>query len=423
MVFTGLNCHIDEELLREAYHRTRKDGAVGIDGQTAEMYAENLEENLQALVARVHAGSYRAPPVRRVHIPKGGGSKTRPIGIPTFEDKVLQRAVAMLLEAVYEQDFLDCSFGFRPGRSPHAALEALREGAMRMHGGVVLDADIKAFFDTLDHQRLNEFLDLRVRDGVVRRLIQKWLHAGVLEEGTVIHPDAGTPQGGVISPLLANIYLHEVLDVWFHAEVKPRLRGEALLIRYADDFVIVCAEEADAQRVMAVLPKRFGKYNLTLHPDKTRLVLFRRPTFPRPGASPSDGDGPGTFDLLGFTHYWGRTRKGGWAIMWKTAKSRFTRALTRIAEWMRLNRHRPVTEQHKTLVQKLQGHFNYYGVTCNTKALRRFVFEVARRWKRWLGRRSQRAKLSQERFKAFMVRFPLPAPRLVRSVYRSAANL
>lgn len=422
LVFTGLNHHIDMELLEEAYRRTRKDGAVGVDGQTADAYAENLESNLQGLIERVHQGRYHAPPVRRVHIPKGDGSKTRPIGIPTFEDKVLQRAVAMLLEAIYEQDFLDCSFGFRPGRSPHAALDALREGTMRMGGGVVIDADIKAFFDTLSHQRLNELLDRRVRDGVVRRLIQKWLHAGVLDQGVVTHPDTGTPQGGVISPLLANIYLHEVLDAWFHAEVKPRLRGEALLIRYADDFVIVCTDEVDAERILAVLPKRFGRYNLTLHPEKTRKVPFRRPPYRRPGAPWPAGEGPETFDLLGFTHYWGRTRKGGWAIMVKTASSRFTRALKRVADWVKQNRHRPVTEQHRTLVQKLRGHFNYYGVTCNGRALSRFAYEVACRWKKWLGRRSQKAAITKERFRAFLARFPLPTPVLGRSVYRSAAN-
>ena len=424
LVFTGLNHHLDAELLMEAYRRTRKSGAVGIDGETAEMYAKNLEANLQALATRVHTGQYRAPPVRRVHIPKGDGSQTRPIGIPTFEDKVLQRAVAMLLEAVYEQDFLDCSFGFRPGRSPHDALDALRAGAMQMGGGWVIDADIKAFFDTLDHKRLNELLDRRVRDGVLRRLIQKWLHAGVLDEGTVIHPEAGTPQGGVISPLLANIYLHEVLDTWFHTEVTPRLRGQAILIRYADDFVVVCAEEADARKVLEVLPKRFEKYNLVLHPDKTRLVPFRRPPFPwEEGPPPTGGGtGPGSYDLLGFTHYWGRTRKGGWAILWKTAKSRFTRALRSIAEWMKRNRHQPVPVQHKTLEQKLRGHYNYYGVTCNGRALQRFAFEVTRRWKKWLGRRSQRAYLSKDRFKVLMARFPLPQPRLTRSIYRQAAN-
>ena len=274
---TTLGHHIDVEFLREAYRRTRKDGAPGVDGQTAEEYARELEANLRSLLDRLKSGSYRAPPVRRVHIPKGDGSKTRPIGIPTFEDKVLQRAVAMILEAVYEQDFLDCSLGFRPGRSAHGALETLRQGLMEMRGGWVLEVDVKGFFDNLDHRHLRAFLDQRVRDGVLRRMIDKWLKAGVMEDGNITHPDAGSPQGGVISPILANVYLHDVLDRWFEEMVKPCLRGPAFLVRFADDFVMVFALESDAHRVYDVLPKRFAKYGLAIHPEKTRLVRFRRP--------------------------------------------------------------------------------------------------------------------------------------------------
>ena len=246
-----------------------------MDGQTAADYAANLEGNLRSLLDRAKSGRYQAPPVRRVHIPKGTGPETRPIGIPTFEDKVLQRAVVMVLEAVYEQDFLDCSYGFRPGRSAHQALDALWHRLMEMRGGWVLEIDIRKFFDTLDHRHLHAILRRRVRDGVLLRLIGKWLNAGVLEDGSVTHPEAGSPQGGVISPVLANIYLHEVLDKWFEQTVKPRLKGRAFLIRYADDAVLVFEREGDARRVLDVLPKRFGKYGLTLHPEKTRLVPFR----------------------------------------------------------------------------------------------------------------------------------------------------
>src|SRR3990172_5790224 len=277
MALTTLAHHIDIDWLKEAYRRTRKDGATGVDGQTAEEYAVNLEGNLRELLERAKSGAYRAPPVRRVHIPKGDGSQTRPIGIPAFEDKVLQRAVAMVLEAVYERDFLDCSYGFRPGRSAHQALEVLQHETVCMAGGWVLEVDIRKFFDTLDHGHLSEILCRRVRDGVLLRLIGKWLNAGVLEDGQLSHPEAGTPQGGVISPLLANVYLHEVLDVWFERDVKPRLRGGAFLVRYADDAALVFSREDDARRVMEVLPKRFGKYGLALHPEKTRLVEFRRP--------------------------------------------------------------------------------------------------------------------------------------------------
>ena len=263
------------EWLREAHRRTRKDGALGIDGQRAGAYAVELDENLHSLLDRAKSGMYRAPPVRRVNIPKGNG-ETRPLGIPTFEDKVLQRAVAMVLGAVYEQDFLDCSYGFRPKRSAHQALDALQDAATRMYGGWVIELDIRKYFDSIDHERLREVLDGRVRDGVIRRLIGKWLNAGVMEAGELrSSSEAGTPQGGVISPLLANIFLHEVLDVWFDQQVKPRLRGRAMLVRYADDAVVLFQYEDDAKRVMEVLPKRFGKYGLALHPEKTRLVPFR----------------------------------------------------------------------------------------------------------------------------------------------------
>src|SRR6202049_1321557 len=271
--FTTLAHHIDIDWLKEAYRRTRKDGATGVDGQSAEDYAANLEDNLRSLLERAKSGTYRAPPVRRVHIPKSGG-QTRPIGIPTFEDKVLQRAVAMVLEAIYEQDFLDCSYGFRPGRSAHQALNNLWHELMKMGGGWVYEVDIQSFFDELDHGQLRSFLDRRVRDGVLRRTTDKWLKAGVMEEGRRSYPEAGTPQGGVISPLLANVYLHEVLDTWFEREVRPRLRGQACLLRYADDFVVVFAMEQDASRVAAVLAKRFARFGLRLHPDQTRLIPF-----------------------------------------------------------------------------------------------------------------------------------------------------
>ena len=276
-----------------------------MDGQTAADYEADLQGNLQSLLDRAKSGTYKAPPVRRVHIPKGGSkTETRPIGIPSFEDKVLQRAVVMVLESIYEQDFCDCSYGFRPGRSAHDALASLWEQTMGIGGGWILEVDIQRFFDTLDRAHLRSFLQHRVRDGVLGRLIGKWLNAGVLDEGTLSYPEAGSPQGGVVSPVLSNVYLHYVLDEWFEREVEPRMKGRAFLIRYADDAVIGFSDEADARRVLAVLPKRFGKYGLTLHPTKTRLVPFRKPTrrSSRPGDSSSD-DGPGTFDFLGFRHF------------------------------------------------------------------------------------------------------------------------
>jgi group II intron reverse transcriptase/maturase len=420
-VLTSLSHHIDVEWLHEAYRRTRKDGAVGVDGQTAVAYAENLEENLRALLDRAKAGDhYHAPPVRRVHIPKGDGRKTRPIAIPTFEDKVLQRAVVMALEAVYEQDFLDCSYGFRPGRSAHEALQAVWEATMSVGGGWVLEADIESFFDSVDRGKLQEVLRKRVRDGVLTRLVGKWLNAGVMEEGRLWHPESGTPQGGVISPLLANIYLHEVLDEWFEREVRPRLSGRAVLLRYADDFVVIFAREEDARRVMDVLPKRFGKYGLKLHPEKTRLLPFQKPDDSRT-SSGFGSDGGRTFDLLGFTHYWGRSLKGNWVVKRKTACVRLTRALRRIRLWCRVNRHEPLVNQHRTLVRKVKGHYGYYGITGNGRALSNFVRSVERAWKKWLGRRNNKG-ISWERTTKLLAVFPLPRPRIVHSVLRRAAN-
>jgi len=413
MAFTTLAHHIDLQWLTEAYRRTRKDGATGIDGQTAREYAEKLEANLQSLLDRAKSGTYRAPPVRRVHIPKGDGTQTRPIGIPTFEDKVLQRAVAMVLEAVYEQDFLDCSYGFRPRRSAHQALEVLQNTAVRMAGGWVLEIDIRKFFDTLEHSHLRQLLGRRVRDGVLLRLIGKWLKAGVLENGAVTHPESGTPQGGVISPLLANVYLHEVLDAWFEREVRPRLKGRALLLRYADDAVLLFSCEADARRVMDVLPKRFGKYGLTLHPEKTRLVEFRRPDQRPPKG---DDDGPGTFDLLGFTHHWGLSRKGRWVVKQRTARGRLSRALVRVGEWCRRNRHLPIAEQQHGLAQKLRGHYGYFGITGNCSSLQHFLYAVTCTWRKWLNRRSQKAKMTWERMRRLLQRYPLPMPRIVRTL-------
>jgi RNA-directed DNA polymerase len=416
MGFTTLAHLIDLEWLREAYRRTRKDGATGVDGQTAEQYAQALEENLQGLLNRMKSGSYRAPPVRRVHIPKGDGKTTRPLGIPTFEDKVLQRAVAMVLEAIYEQDFLPCSYGFRPGKSAHQALQRLWETLMGTRGGWVLEVDIRKFFDTLDHARLQQIVQRRVRDGVLLRLIGKWLNAGSLEEGEVTYPDQGTPQGGVISPLLANIYLHEVLDEWFEQEVKPRMKGRAELIRYADDFVICFTQEEDARRVTQILPKRFEKYGLALHPEKTQLLEFRAKRHGR-----NDPRRPRSFDLLGFTHYWSKTRWGKPVVKRRTATSRMSRALRRMTEWCRLNRHLPLEEQHRTLTQKMRGHYGYYGITGNFEAIATYAWEVVKRWRKWLARRTQ-GRLDWEKYNQILKRFPLPRPRIVHQTHRLVAN-
>ncbi len=417
---TNLAHHINIEFLKEAYRRTRKDGAVGVDGMTAIEYAQNLESNLTDLLNRFKSGRYVAPPVRRVYIPKGDGTKLRPIGIPAFEDKILQRAVTMVLEAVYEPEFIEGSYGFRPGRSAHDALEAIWKGTMGMGGGWVIEADIEAFFDRLGHEHLREFLDRRVRDGVIRRAIGKWLNAGVLENGQVFHPETGSPQGGVVSPILSNVYLHEVLDLWFDREVRPRLRGRAQLVRYADDFVILFQLQADAERVMEVLPKRFGKYGLTLHPDKTRIVRFERPHSTNDDA-PRHG-GSRAFDFLSFTHYWGKSRKGYWVVQRKTAKNRLARALQRVAWWCDRFRHERVLKQHRALESKLRGHYSYYGITGNARSLGKMWFATQRVWRYWLDKRGGKRRMTWVRFAQLLQRHPLPRPRLMHSALRPAAN-
>ncbi len=404
---TSINHHIDLTWMLEAWRRTRKDGAAGVDGQTAEDYEKDLEENLLDLITRAKSGSYWAPPVKRAYIPKGK-DQVRPIGIPTLEDKVLQRAWVMLLEPVFEEEFSDCSYAFRRGRKALDALEALQKALWSMGGGWIIDADIEKFFDNVERRRAQEFVRKRVRDGVVGRIIGKWLRAGVMEDERLYYPEAGTPQGGVISPLLSNLYLHEVLDNWWENEVQPRLRGRSFMVRFADDFVMAFEYDSDARRVMTVLAQRFAKFHLTIHPEKTRMVDFRRP---KPG---SRGE---TFDFAGFRLYWGRSRKGNPTIKWKTISSRLSQKLVAVAEWCRNHRHDPVSEQRAMLSRKLHGHYNYYGVTHNYRSLKRYYRGVCRGWHKWLNRRSRKRDLSWDAFNRLLKRHPLPLPRVVHSVY------
>jgi RNA-directed DNA polymerase len=423
MAFTTLAHHIDIEWMHRAYDLTRKDGAIGVDGQTAADYEINLEANLQDLLNRAKSGTYVAPPVRRVHIPKAGSpGETRPLGIPTFEDKILQRAVLMVLEPVYETDFLDVSHGFRPGRGAHGALDALWKHAMNLGGGWIVDVDLRKFFDTIDHGHLREFLKRRVRDGVILRLIGKWLNAGVLEDGVHTTPETGTPQGGVISPLWANIVLHYVLDEWFEKDVRPRLKGDAFLIRYADDFAIGVAREDDARRILEALPKRMSKYGLTVHPEKTRLIRFEPPAKVGSPAGGAESSAPETFDFLGFTHYWGRSRRGAWVVKRQTAKSRLKRALGALSDWCRENLHRPIAEQHQKLKQKLEGHYGYYGIIGNYASLQGFLGAARRIWKRWLSRRNRDKPLSWPEFVRLEQHYLLPPARVVHGLLSGAAK-
>jgi RNA-directed DNA polymerase len=396
---------IDVPALERAFQRQRDDAAVGVDGVSKAEYGRDLERRLLDLHRRLKTRRWRHQPTRRVHIPKGE-SKTRPIGISCLEDKIVQDAVREVLEAIYEQDFLDCSYGFRPGRSAHDALRALNRAVHQ--GGVqwIIEADIVSFFDRLVRTRLKEMLRIRVADESLLRLVGKCLHVGVLDGEEYTEPEEGTTQGSVLSPLLGNVYLHYVLDLWFEREIKPRLRGRAFLIRYADDFVIALEGGQDAERVMAVLPKRMRRFGLALHSEKTRLLAFTRP---------KKGEGRRcmtTFDFLGFTHYWRRTRGGGWTMGCKTMRARRHRALRSIAEYCRSHRHDSVKTQHAALVRRIQGHYNYFGVNGNLRSLERLEYGVSRIWLKWLRRRSQRGRLTWERFRALLANLPLPVPRI-----------
>lgn len=399
---TTLSHHLDLLWLWEAYGEI-KNITPGVDGRTLADYGEDLEANLKSLLERAKSGRYQAPPVKRVHIPKNE-TETRPIGMPTVEDKVLQRAIKKLLDAVYEQEFLDCSFGFRPGRSTHQALEALREALMAKDGGWVLDVDVRKFFDTIPRQKLREVLSRRIGDGVITKLIHKWLKAGVWEAGEVTYPEAGTPQGGIISPALSNVFLHEVLDGWFEFEIKPKLRGTAVLIRYADDFVVVCEHRDDAEALLELVKVRFENYGLAIHPEKTRIVDFRHPW--------QSGHKPQTFDFLGFTHYWAKTRRGGYAVARKTRAKKLSAALQRIEGWCKKHRHMPLREQHEKLSQQVRGHYAYFGIRGNHRALANFHDAVKRKWHHWLNRRSRKRSDGDRLWKLLEAHFVLPAPRI-----------
>jgi len=408
MVFTTLAHLIDVDFLREAYRLTRKDKAAGVDKVTAKEYARNLDENLADLYERLRTGRYIAPPVERVWIDKDGKSK-RPIGKPTFEDKIVQRAAVMLLGAIYEQDFQDFSYGFRKGHSQHQALREVWKHCKEMNIGWILDADVSGFFDNLDHGWLRDIIKRRVNDGGMLRLIGKWLNAGVVESKILTYPEKGTPQGGVISPMLSNIFLHHVLDEWFVKEVKPRMRGRSFLIRFADDFIIGFELEEDARRVMAILPKRFGRFGLSVHPKKTVLVQFRKPGF-----KANKANGNGTFDFLGFTHYWAKSHRGYWVVRRKTRKKKIKLFLKSLWLWLRVNRHLTLKEQHMMLCIKLRGHYQYYGIRGNYKALNSVYHSAKRYWRYWLSRRSHKGNVNWEKFVVSILdKYRLPTPRII----------
>ena len=406
-VFTSLAHRIDLDLLKKSFRQLKKSKSSGVDKITVKQYAENLDENLYKLYQRLRRGQYVAFPVRRIWIEKENG-KERPIGITTLEDKIVQKAVATLLNIIFDVNFHDFSHGFREGHSQHMAINELREKCREMNIGWIISADITGLFDNLDRSYLRQMISRRVNDGGILRLIGKWLNAGVMEGDRVIYPDTGVAQGAVISPVLSNIFLHYVLDEWFAKEVTPRMKGRCFIIRWADDFIIGCELESDARRIMGVLPKRFGRYNLALNSEKTVLIPFTRPK-----SQDTGGKGKGTFDFLGFTFYWSRARQGYWVIKKKTARKRLSRFMRLLWHWCKENRHEPMPVQYDTLCSKLRGFYQYFGVRGNYKALET-VFEYAEKaWRRWLSRRSRNAYVLFEQIRAS---HPLPKPRIVHNV-------
>ena len=409
--FHALAHLIEVPALLRAFHRQRENAAVGVDGITKEDYGQNLLGKLQNLHERLKTQRYRHQLIRRVPIPKDKG-KTRPLGISAFEDKLVQDALREVLQAVYEQDFLDCSDGFRPGRGAHDAVGAWHRVADRGVMNWVLEADMVSFFDSVDRTALRRMLQERVADGSLWRLVSKCLHVGVLDGEEYTTPDIGTAQGSILSPLLGNIYRHYVLDRWFTQEVQPRLRGQACLIRKADDFVVCFERRDDAERVRKVLPQRMQRQGLTLHPDKTRLVSFQRPS-----PEQQDGKGPAPFDFLGFTRYWRRTRWGRWRLACKTRRARLGRAIQAVSAWCRGQRHEAVAVQHAGLRSRLQGHYNYFGVNGNLKSLACLLWHARRAWYKWLNRRSQRTRWTWERFLDLLRNVPLPNPRVIVQIW------
>jgi len=406
---TSVSHHIDVEWIYCAYEWTRKDGAAGIDGVKAGDYEKGLWEKLQNLVDLLKNGKYYAPPVKRVYIPKAGNKdEKRPIGIPTYEDKILQRAIVMALEPIFEKEFYDFSYGFRPGKSAHQALERIWKESMGMKGGYIIDMDISKYFDTIDHGLLREMISRRVNDGVITRIIGKWLNAGVMDGNQRLYPGKGTPQGGVISPLLSNLFLHEVLDDWFVKTVKPRMRGKAGMVRYADDAVIICELKEDAERIYKVLGLRFEKYGLKIHPEKTQLLDFRKPPY-------EQGKGNSSFTFLGFTHYWTKSQKGNWAVGQKTDSKRLKRAIGAISAWCKINRGLKIQEQWKMLKAKVTGHYAYYGITSNSRSISEFYHQVGRVWFKWLNRRGRKRSRNWQSFSDYLKDWPLPVPKIMHS--------
>jgi len=412
--FTSLAHLLDERFLAACYHRLGRDRASGLDGVTWKEYGEHLEENLRDLVTRMRAKRYKPLPAKRVYIPKDEHSK-RPLGLPALEDKIVQTGIAEIMEAIYEADFLDCSYGFRPRRGCHQAINAVDKTIMTQPINHVIDADIKAFFDSVSHPGLMKCLQVRIKDPSFLLLIQRFLKAGYFEAGHVVATEQGTPQGGNLSPMLSNIFLHYVLDLWFEKRIKRQVRGVCFLVRYADDFVCMVQYQDDAQHVLEALRERFTQFDLALHPEKTRVISFGR--YERQNAQRQKRR-PNTFDFLGFTHYCDRSRRGKFMVGHQTSRKKFRKKCGELNDWLQAVRNRcPVKEWWSVLKAKLTGHYQYYGISGNMRLLNRYYWLTVRLAMKWLNRRSQKHSFSWEGFEAYLKHYPLPKPRIVHDLY------
>ena len=402
----SLNQFVTEELLFDCYKRLNKNSASGTDGENWYEYGIGASEDIPVLLNEFKSGTYRAPSIRRVYIPKDNKGGKRALGISTVRDKTLQAAVHSVLEPIYEEDFKHFSYGFRSKRSTHQALEYMFQEVSFKGMRYIIDADLTNYFGSIDHGLLRDFLARRVNDGVIRKMIDKWLKAGILEDGQLSYPTEGTPQGGIVSPILSNIFLHYVLDEWFSEVIQPLLKGKSFIVRYADDFILGFSEEQDAKRVMEVLPKRFEKYKLSLHPDKTKFIdLYSK-----------SGEGKRSFDFLGFTHYIGKSLKGFSVLKRKTSSKKLTMAITKTEIWIKENRHLEIKQLVKELNVKMRGHYNYYGITFNMCGLHCFYYQVKRRLLKWLNRRGGKTVWIWERFVLLVDKWlPLLRPKIFHS--------
>jgi len=416
--FTSLAHLLNAEFLRGCYQSIGKDKACGIDGKSWQDYGEDLDENLDALVDRLKAKKYKPLPAKRVYIPKND-KETRPLGLPAIEDKIVQKGIARILGAIYEADFMDCSYGFRPKRSCHQALKAVNDTIMFKPVNHVIEADIKGFFDNVSHDWMMKFLEVRIKDSSLLLLIRRFLKAGYVESGMVIRTDDGTPQGGNLSPILANIFLHYVLDLWFVKRVQRNISGYCRLVRYADDFICMVQYRDSANELERILRKRFAKFGLSLHPQKTRTISFGQDE--RQNAL-QDKRRANTFDFLGFTHYCGLSRKGRFLVGRRTSAKKFRKACAQIKEWLRKIRVIRISHWWPVLAAKLRGHYNYYGVSGNSRMIANFGYRTIRAVYKWLNRRSDRKSCNWEQLNAYLAHYPLPRPRIVHNLYKPSPS-